>query len=128
MYAFRVCCLRHRAMSTSTRAINIADLRLAAERRLPKLVFDYLDGGAEAERTLRGNTAAFERTVFRPQCGVRVPTVDLSSRIVGQNVAVPFILAPIGSARLFWPRAGAPRACVCVCVCVCVFVCVYVCM
>jgi isopentenyl diphosphate isomerase/L-lactate dehydrogenase-like FMN-dependent dehydrogenase len=47
-------------MSSAERAVNIADLRLMAQRRLPKMVFDYIDGGAEREWTLRENTRAFE--------------------------------------------------------------------
>jgi (S)-mandelate dehydrogenase len=51
----------------SPRIVNIADLRRLAARRLPRVVFDYIDGGAEAERTLRDNCLAFDRVTLRPR-------------------------------------------------------------
>ena len=57
------------------RAVNISDLRLAAKRRLPQAVFDYIDGGAEAELTLAENCRAFERLTLRPRCAVSTATL-----------------------------------------------------
>ena len=57
--------------------VNIADLRRLSKRRLPRMVFDYLDGGAEAEITLRDNSKAFEEVTFRPRGAVSVPACDL---------------------------------------------------
>ena len=54
-------------------AVNIADLRLAAKRRLPRVVFDYIDGAADAEVTLRENSRAFEDIAFRPRSAVARP-------------------------------------------------------
>ena len=54
----------------SPHAVNIADLRLLAKRRLPRMVFDYIDGGAEREWTLRENCRAFEDVLFRPRSAV----------------------------------------------------------
>jgi L-lactate dehydrogenase (cytochrome) len=85
--------------------VNIGDLRLAARRRLPRAVFDYIDGGAEAEVTLRENCRAFETIVLRPRCAVRTGPCDLRTTVVGTPLALPFILGPIGSSRLFYPRA-----------------------
>ena len=85
--------------------VNIADLRAAAARRLPRAVFDYIDGGAEAEYTLRENCRAFEALTFRPRCAVSMGPPDLRTTVLGCSLDLPFILAPIGSSRLFWPRA-----------------------
>ena len=61
----------------SPRVLNIADLRRLAHRRLPRAVFDYLDGGAEDEVTLRENTRAFEEIYFRPRNAVALGECDL---------------------------------------------------
>jgi len=90
--------------------INIDDLRLRAKARLPAVAFDYLDGGADDELTLRENSRVFDDVVFRPRYGEPVPSVDLSTTVLGQRIAVPFILAPIGSSRMFWPVAEARAA------------------
>jgi L-lactate dehydrogenase (cytochrome) len=87
--------------------INIKDLRERARRRLPRMVFDYLDGGAEDERTLRENARVFSDVTLRPRSAVVVPSVDLRTTVLGQPIAVPFILAPIGSSRMLWPRGEA---------------------
>ena len=87
------------------RAVNIEDLRRAARRRLPRAVFDYIDGGAEAEFTLRENRRAFETVTLRPRCAVATATCNLQTTVVGTKLALPFVLAPIGSSRLFYPRA-----------------------
>src|SRR5438874_4794188 len=55
----------------SPRVVNIEDLRQLARRRLPRVVFDYLDGGAEGEVTLRENRRAFDTVTFRPRHAVR---------------------------------------------------------
>jgi L-lactate dehydrogenase (cytochrome) len=86
------------------RAVNIADLRALARRRLPRVVFDYIDGGAEAEVTLRENCRVFEDVTLRPRSAVAVPTVDLQTTVLGLPLALPFLLAPVGSTRMFWPR------------------------
>jgi L-lactate dehydrogenase (cytochrome) len=90
--------------------INIDDLRLRAKARLPRVAFDYLDGGADDELTLRENSRVFDDIVFRPRYGEPVPSVDLSTTVLGQRIALPFILAPIGSSRMFWPLAEARAA------------------
>jgi L-lactate dehydrogenase (cytochrome) len=92
--------------------VNIADLRALARRRLPRVVFDYLDGGAEDERTLRANTQAFEAVTFRPRYAVPLPDVDLRARVLGSEVSFPALLAPVGYSRLMHPAGeeGAARA------------------
>ena len=86
------------------RVINIEDLRHAAKRRLPRVVFDYIDGGAEDERTLRANCHAFEEVTFRPRCAVATPACDLRVSVLGRQLSMPSILAPVGSSRLMYPR------------------------
>jgi isopentenyl diphosphate isomerase/L-lactate dehydrogenase-like FMN-dependent dehydrogenase len=81
------------------RAVNLEDLRHLARRRLPRVVFDYLDGGAEAEVTLRENCRAFEEIFFRPHQAIAGPC-DLRTRALGDELAFPVILAPIGYTRL----------------------------
>ena len=89
----------------SHRVVNISDLRDLARRRLPRVVFDYIDGGAEAERTLRENSRVFDDVTFRPRGAVSAPAADLRASLLGQTFALPFLLAPIGSSRMFYPRA-----------------------
>ena len=91
-------------MADVSKAVNIADLRLMAMRRLPKMVFDYIDGGAEREWTLRENMRAFEDVMFRPRSAVATPKCDLSTTVLGLNIDLPLILAPVGSSRMFFPR------------------------
>ena len=86
------------------RIINIEDLRLAARRSLPRVIFDYIDGGADGEVTMRENRRAFERVTFQPKCAVRTPRCDLATTVAGIPLSVPFMLAPVGSSRMFYPR------------------------
>jgi len=85
-------------------AINIADLRLAAKRRLPRAVFDYIDGAAETEWTMRENSRVFDDVTLRPRSGVATYQCDLSTTVLGEKIALPLILAPVGSTRMFYPR------------------------
>jgi L-lactate dehydrogenase (cytochrome) len=88
------------------------DLRPLARRRLPKAVFDYLDGGADGEVTLRENCRVFDDVTFRPRHAVAVPECDLRTRVLGFDVSFPALLAPVGYSRLMHPdgEAGAARA------------------
>ncbi|MBI3049421.1 MAG: alpha-hydroxy-acid oxidizing protein [Acidobacteria bacterium] len=92
------------------RVVTIADLRRLAERRLPRVVFDYIDGGAEAEVTLGENCRAFDLVTFRPRHAVAVPAPDLKATVLGTPLALPFLLAPVGSSRLFYPRGEEAAA------------------
>ena len=65
------------------RVVNIEDLRLAARRRLPRVVFDYIDGGADDEITLRANCRAFDAVALRPRCAVATPATDLRTTVLG---------------------------------------------
>jgi L-lactate dehydrogenase (cytochrome) len=92
------------------RVVNIEDLRRAARRRLPRAVFDYIDGGAEGEVTLRRNCEAFQEVTFRPRSAVATSACDLRTTVLGLPLAVPFLLAPVGSCRLFYPRGEEAAA------------------
>jgi L-lactate dehydrogenase (cytochrome) len=94
-------------MSRSVKAphvVNIADLRRLAKRRLPPIAFDYIDGGSDDEVTLRGNARAFEDLTFRPRSAVPTPGLDISTTVMGARLDLPFILAPVGSSRMFYPH------------------------
>ena len=80
----------------SPRVINISDLRRLAQRRLPRAIFDYLDGGAEDELTLRENPRAFNDIIFRPRNAVALKECNLGVRVLGQDHSFPGFLAPIG--------------------------------
>ena len=88
---------------SSSRVVNISDLRSIAERRVPRVVFDYLDGGADGEVTLRENCRAFEDIIFRPRQAVAFPKIDLRARVLRNELSLPFMLAPVGYSRLMHP-------------------------
>src|SRR5262245_50503299 len=95
---------------SSSGVVHIGDLRRLARRRLPRMVFDYIDGGAEAEWTLRENSRAFETITFRPRCAVELKACSLQTTALGQALELPVLLAPVGSSRMFWPRGEAVAA------------------
>ena len=75
-----------------------------ARRRLPKVVFDYLDGGAEDEITLRENRRAFEDVTFRPRHAVAFAETDVRTNVLGCDLALPVMLAPIGYSSVMHSR------------------------
>lgn len=98
------------------RCINIADLRLAAARRLPRGVFDFIDGGAGDETTLRDNVTAFERWRLVPRVARNVANRVAETEILGRMAALPLAIAPVGLSGFFHPggeialaRAAAGR-------------------
>src|SRR5437870_5014888 len=88
----------------SPNVVNVADLRKVAKNRLPRVVFDYIDGGADAEWTMRENARVFDDVMFRPRSAVATPNVDLRTTVLGTTIDLPLLLAPVGSSRLFYPR------------------------
>jgi L-lactate dehydrogenase (cytochrome) len=98
--------------ASSSRVVNVEDFRPLARRRLPKVVFDYLDGGAEGELTLRANCRAFEEVTFRPRHAVPVGEVSIGTRALGLDLSFPAMLAPVGYSRLMHPggEVAAARA------------------
>lgn len=93
-----------------SRAVNIADLRRGAQRRLPRAVFEYVDGGAEGEVTLRENVRAFEDVTFRPRNAVFLDRCDTCTSVLGSDLSMPLLLAPVGFTRMIWPRGEVVAA------------------
>jgi isopentenyl diphosphate isomerase/L-lactate dehydrogenase-like FMN-dependent dehydrogenase len=93
-----------------SRVLNIADLRRLAERRVPRAVFDYLDGGADGEVTLRENCRAFEDIIFRPHQAVAMENCNLRTTVLGQEISFPAMLAPVGYSRLMHPEGEVAAA------------------
>ena len=87
------------------KAWNIEGLRLQAKRRLPRAVFDFIDGGAEDERTLGENRAAFSRVRLQRRVLVNVAKVDTATTILGQPASLPIAIAPTGAVGFGW-RGG----------------------
>lgn len=81
-------------------AVTVADMRKVARRRLPRGVFDYIDGGAEDERSMANNAAAFAKLEFRPNVLRDVSVVDVSTTLLGKPVSMPLVIAPTGYTRL----------------------------
>ena len=88
----------------------IADLRRAAQRRLPRAIFDYADGAAEDEGTMARNAGAFDDYALLPRTLVDVSEVDLSTRVLDQPIDLPLLLAPTGFTRLFHHRGEIAAA------------------
>ena len=81
-------------------AVTVEDLRRIAKRRLPRGVFDYIDGGAEDERSMVRNAAGFGQLEFRPNVLRDVSALDTSTTLLGKRIAMPLVLAPTGYTRL----------------------------
>jgi L-lactate dehydrogenase (cytochrome) len=93
-----------------SRAHTIADLRAIARRRTPRAVFDYTDGGAEGEVSLRQATEAFGRVEFVPRILRDVSLTDTSTSILGQPSALPMAFAPTGFTRMMQHEGEAAVA------------------
>jgi isopentenyl diphosphate isomerase/L-lactate dehydrogenase-like FMN-dependent dehydrogenase len=92
------------------RVVNVEDLRRLAHRRLPRAVFDYLEGGAEEETTLQENPRAFREITFRPRNAVALRECNLGVRVLGHDLSFPAMLAPIGYSRLMHPGGEVAAA------------------
>lgn len=101
------------AASTLERAACIDDLRTIARRRIPRFAFDLVDGGAEGERNLRRNAAAFEEIELTPRYMRDVSRIDTTVTLFGQRFDAPFGMAPIGVLNAFWPGADLILARLC---------------
>jgi len=101
-----------RPQAALSRVVNIEDLRVLARRRLPKAVFDYVDGGSEGEVTLRENCRAFEDVTFRPRHCIHEAQCQPGTRVLGFDLSFPALLAPVGYSRLMHPggEVAAARA------------------
>ena len=93
-----------------TAAHSIEDLRLAAQRRLPRALYDFFDGGAEDEMTLRTNRQAFQDLRFRPQVLRNVSVIDTQREVFGRIIAMPMATAPTGALGYGYPGADVAVA------------------
>jgi isopentenyl diphosphate isomerase/L-lactate dehydrogenase-like FMN-dependent dehydrogenase len=80
--------------------LNVAEMRHRARRRLPRAVFDAIEGGAGDETSVRGNREAFEKVWIRPKTLVDVSSRDLSTTVLGDRISLPVMLDPCGFARM----------------------------
>lgn len=94
----------------SPRVVCIEDFRPIARQRVPRPVFDYLDGGAEGEVTLRENCRVFNDVTFRPRHAVALDACDLCTNVLGFKLSLPFMLAPVGYSRLMHPGGEVSAA------------------
>jgi len=84
--------------------VSIEDLRRRARRRLPKVVFDFIDGGAQDEVSLRANRTDFEAWELLPKMLVDVSQRTLKTRVLGREIAMPLMVAPTGLSGLATPK------------------------
>ncbi|HTV80993.1 MAG TPA: alpha-hydroxy acid oxidase [Steroidobacteraceae bacterium] len=91
-------------------AASVADFRHLARRRLPRVVFDYVDGGAEGEVTLQENERAFRDVAFCPRYAAGVQECDLDVEVLGRRLSMPLLLAPCGFTRLIHPLGDLAAA------------------
>ncbi|WP_373506306.1 alpha-hydroxy acid oxidase [Aestuariivirga sp.] len=96
--------------SWRTKCYNVATIRQAAKRILPKPVFDFTDGGAEDETTLKRNERDFERLTLLPKPLNGPGKPDLSIELFGRRHALPVMVGPTGLAGLMWPQGEAASA------------------
>lgn len=94
----------------SSAPINVEDYRQLAQRRLPRAVFDYLEGGAEDEYGLRHNRDALRTLHFRPRRLVDVDRRELATPLFGRTLPVPLVVGPTGFNALFWPNGDLALA------------------
>jgi L-lactate dehydrogenase (cytochrome) len=87
-----------------SKAASVADLRRIARKRLPGGCFDYIDGGAEDERTLAANSQAFADMQFRPRVLRGIEKIDVGTEILGTSSELPLVLAPTGFTRIADPQ------------------------
>jgi isopentenyl diphosphate isomerase/L-lactate dehydrogenase-like FMN-dependent dehydrogenase len=85
--------------------VNIEDLRRAAKWNMPRAMFDFVDGGANAEWTMRRNQSEFERIMFDPRVLVDVSERDQSTTVFGETLKTPIMVAPTGLTSIAWPNS-----------------------
>ena len=85
--------------------VSVRDVRELARRRLPRMIFDLIDGGAEDEVTMRANEAAFADIEFRPRTLVDVSNRTSETTVAGMSLATPIVLAPAAGTRVIHPEA-----------------------
>ncbi len=93
-----------------TPPITVADVRRRARHRVPRAVFDFVDGGAEDETTVRRNRTGFDALTLLPRTLVDVSSRELGVTVLGEPVSLPVLLAPCGLARLLHPEGEVAAA------------------
>ncbi|MBL4613156.1 MAG: alpha-hydroxy-acid oxidizing protein [Emcibacter sp.] len=88
-------------MSQIESCFNLEDFRQRAKKYLPRMVFDYMDGGADDEVTLRRNRDSFSKFQLMPRALRNVENIDLSTTVLGQKVDLPVLISPTGQTRMF---------------------------
>jgi len=88
----------------STKPVNVEDYRILAQRRLPKIIFDYLEGGADDEIGMKHNREVFERYRLMPRRLVDVSKRDTGIELFGRHQAAPFMIGPTGLNAALWPK------------------------
>src|SRR5947207_12741579 len=89
--------------------VNVDDARRLARRRLPRMIFDYVDGGARSELTKDANRAAVEEVTFRPRMAVHVGTPQTETMLMGAPVSMPLLMSPCGGLLGCHPRGASGR-------------------
>jgi L-lactate dehydrogenase (cytochrome) len=97
----------HSTLHKRARFVNVDDAREHARRHLPRMVFDYIDGGSGAERTMAANRAAFDDVTFRPRMGEPPASISLKTTVLGQELNSPLLFAPCGLMGTMHPEAEA---------------------
>jgi isopentenyl diphosphate isomerase/L-lactate dehydrogenase-like FMN-dependent dehydrogenase len=90
--------------------LTVEDFRQLAKRRLPRVAFDYVDGGAESELTYKENRNAFDQVWLRPQQGITIDKPDLATKVLGVDISMPLIIGPCGGARMVNPAGDLAAA------------------
>ena len=90
--------------------VNVADIQAIAQTRLPKATFDYITTGSADQITLRANVAAFKRLRVYPPLMKGVSAADLATTVLGRNIDLPVILAPVAAQRMYHPQGGLAAA------------------
>ncbi|HKT54138.1 MAG TPA: L-lactate dehydrogenase [Caulobacteraceae bacterium] len=93
-----------------SRPVNVSDYREAARRRLPRVLFDYVDGGSYSEATLRANTEDFAALKLRQRVLRDVSQISLATELFGQPMSMPLMLAPVGMAGMYARRGEVQAA------------------
>lgn len=94
-------------VTLSRKLINVEDYRLQAKATLPRIIFDYLDGGAEDEKGLQQNRAVFDQWRFKPHRLIDISRRDISCELFNKKWDAPFAIAPTGLNGSLWPKADS---------------------
>jgi isopentenyl diphosphate isomerase/L-lactate dehydrogenase-like FMN-dependent dehydrogenase len=95
--------MKRSAARNAAKILTLEDARKRAERILPRVLFDFVDGGAGDEITLRENRRVYDDVSFRNRVAAVPLEVDLSAKVLGAELSLPVILAPVGPIRLVYP-------------------------